>query len=847
MGCSLLLLISCQVPSPQKKEPLPAPIPSLSRQANSSPEAHDSERASPFLGIGYEAVDLGEQPIASITKAIRVLQTISGTSAEKAGIRPSDIILRYDGKTFNSIPKDDITQTFKNYVVNDKEVGQVFHLEIFRHETTVLGRRNAQTLPAGQLEVDKLSELIETQKPGEILRLTLKKEPVLKKITAILGKRPNRLTKAPPDNASLFPEYETYSDPYLELSQTLIRTLELEESYADLLKRYEEDEWWDDGFRLKRIRYIHRDPLKLPKIASDIAASLESHVNLQTQNFPQLMQAVAEMLDEPLATEAMAPPKVPSADGVQAHFSYIVAIAQQAQALRDEAFRQLSQEELAFLYESLLALPEKFAEHYSLDNKTAPPIFKKYQKVIELSHKIDFAPLLQSAQILGQLANPSWLHRFSIALRMWKPKPTPNLSGISGDVKFTGTTVVGNLVVGGEAATRYESDVAILIDLGGDDLYLNNAGAARHPQMPVAILIDFSGNDTYSATTPIAQGSGMLGSGFLIDQAGDDIYTGIQLSQGSAAMGTGTLIDWEGADQYQGQEFNQGFGLWGSGLLLDLNGNDVYRSHLFAQGVGAPKGIGLLLDRQGDDHYYALGKYKSSYNVEGLFRGSSQGYGIGFRNYASGGVGLLLDSQGKDRFRAGNFSQGGGYFFGLGILKNGGQEEDRYIGSRYTQGFSAHSAAGILIDEGGDDFYVGKVGAMQAAAWDLGSAALIDLSGNDTYDSLGWSLAQGAAENNGFALFVDMQGTDTYLTGKRHPPQNQYHGGASFSFFIDNGGEEDRYLEENGENAQIKVVGEYGIFVDLDQEVQEILEKKALPPLIVQSKEEKLEEAETGQ
>ena len=36
----------------------------------------------------------------------------------------------------------------------------------------------------------------------------------------------------------------------------------------------------------------------------------------------------------------------------------------------------------------------------------------------------------------------------------------------------------------------------------------------------------------------------------------------------------------------------------------------------------------------------------------------------------SGGVALLYDGGGKDRYEAGNFSQGGGYYFGIGMLSS---------------------------------------------------------------------------------------------------------------------------------------------------------------------------------
>ena len=45
---------------------------------------------------------------------------------------------------------------------------------------------------------------------------------------------------------------------------------------------------------------------------------------------------------------------------------------------------------------------------------------------------------------------------------------------------------------------------------------------------------------------------------------------------------------------------------------------------------------------------------------------------------------------------AGEFAQGSGYFFGLGVLRDSGGN-DRYLGRRYAQGSAAHQAIGVLF------------------------------------------------------------------------------------------------------------------------------------------------------
>ena len=209
-----------------------------------------------------------------------------------------------------------------------------------------------------------------------------------------------------------------------------------------------------------------------------------------------------------------------------------------------------------------------------------------------------------------------------------------------------------------------------------------------------------------------------------------------------------------------------------------------------------PCGLGLLSDQAGNDTYLATGQLPGSYGQAGVFSGFSQGFASGLRNHAAGGMAILLDAQGYDRLRAGNFSQGGAYYFALGLLYNGGDQGDEYVGSRYAQGFSAHSALGLLLEAGGNDVYRGEVGALQAAAWDLGAAMLWDQGGNDQYLSKGRFFSLAAAAHNGLAVLVDERGEDVYQfePGSRIAG-NDYHGGNSLSLFWDKQGQ-DRYQAE---------------------------------------------------
>ena len=241
------------------------------------------------------------------------------------------------------------------------------------------------------------------------------------------------------------------------------------------------------------------------------------------------------------------------------------------------------------------------------------------QTITTLSHKIDYPALITAALMVARLADEAWLHDFQSSMTTHANTAGISMPGVEGEILAVINTQAGKLIIGGQGPNRYDISSGMIIDLGGDDIYVNGAGNAESAGL--SVIIDLNGNDRYSATEPVSMGSGFLGVGMLIDLSGNDVYTGASFSQGCGIMGVGVLADFQGNDHYSGQEYNQGAGLWGLGLLLDFAGDDFYTAHLMAQGVGGPKGIGMLSDMTGNDHYSATGNIKSSYGTKGIFNG----------------------------------------------------------------------------------------------------------------------------------------------------------------------------------------------------------------------------------
>lgn len=374
----------------------------------------------------------------------------------------------------------------------------------------------------------------------------------------------------------------------------------------------------------------------------------------------------------------------------------------------------------------------------------------------------------------------------------------------AGDILFVQDTSIGKIVVGGTGTTYYYADAAVIIDLGGDDYYFNNAGSSNK-EISVSLCIDFSGDDTYQTDDPFTQGTGRFGIGILMDCRGNDQYLSKDFSQGACLFGVGLLLDNDGDDFYDGRVVNQGVGFFGAGLLSDTKGNDAYFSRQFAQGVGFTKGFGALTDADGNDYYFAGGVYPDFRDPEKSYQSMSQGIGMGIRPEetivgASGGLGILFDQKGCDTYHGDYFAQGSGYYFSFGLLYDR-DGNDRYYAGRYAQGAGIHSAIGLLKDTSGDDTYECTLGVSQGCGHDTGIGFLVDNYGDDTYRSK--TTSQGVGLEKGIGVLADFYGNDVYQAndnsqGVSFPSKTEEIRG--MGMLIDNQGNQDIFHETIAEN-----------------------------------------------
>ncbi len=293
----------------------------------------------------------------------------------------------------------------------------------------------------------------------------------------------------------------------------------------------------------------------------------------------------------------------------------------------------------------------------------------------------------------------------------------------------------------------YHDDVALIIDFGGNDTYLNNAGGSRLlpsaslPLTPLACrwvepvqqtigvhaagaLIDLDGDDTYAPQHGCGvAGGGNTGAGFLLDAAGNDTYVvpnepfcqfyNLGLGRGSCGAngggyrGIGFLLDGDGNDRYEGGAIgvNGGGYVGGMGFLFDLGGNDAYTAWSSGTNGGAHVlASGLLVDLSGNDIYQATS--------------------AGTNGGGDGGRGMLIDLAGNDVYDATHSGTNGGGNAALGptLAIAGAPREDILPGS------------GTLYDAEGDDSYTARFFGANGAGSRFSPGLLIDGAGQDAYD-----------------------------------------------------------------------------------------------------------------
>jgi hypothetical protein len=305
------------------------------------------------------------------------------------------------------------------------------------------------------------------------------------------------------------------------------------------------------------------------------------------------------------------------------------------------------------------------------------------------------------------------------------------------------------------------------------------------------ILIGGPGPDRYEDVDALA----------ILDPGGDDDYVFRHPADQIGRRGIQVIVDFLGDDLYQTEGVGgPGAGLLGIGILMDRAGNDRYcqglsplfrpRAHTKATLVQPdPEGVQTSLVP-----FPVLYGDPGRPDGEGVALDAGFAFGAGFL-----GIGVLVDEAGDDLYLGQKYAFGCGFWRGVGVLHDA-RGNDVYAAGLAALGAGINGAAGLLDDREGDDHFqcLGTFESAYSAGeeWDNGYMSsgigfgsswraearndkagpkptlgggiglVYDAAGNDAY--IGSSFGVAAAYAGGVGAIVDDAGNDTYFV-KRGP------------------------------------------------------------------------------
>jgi hypothetical protein len=761
-------------------------------------QAADGGRHGIGVGLGMHAGEIKHDEEA-FPRGLTVIGIEPGSPAEAAGLMVGDVIVAVDGNVFD-VPLDQVRARF-HAALNATEVGEAVALRIYRDNVERSTRVAGEATQDQAVWADPRGFAWE-QLPGTAVELTAER---VKKVFAV--EVPVVVAEGGADGAALAVGADftwtaeaawQHAAAEAAVVPALVKRYDAEEDLAKLRANFARLAGGGDVFRPRGVRQAFSEPFSTPAVARDFAGDALLADGAITPALALLdvanrhLGAVAEghavgptlPIDIHLIAGGDNAANINAAAILRTHLSAALSELERAFAALDESER-------AFLREHVATMAESFHNDIMLLRDPDRERLAKVERFVEQSARVDRRALIEAARYAA--AGVAALRNHGAEDSRLQPEVIES--------------EVGKIVIAGTGDDWHKEPAAVIVDLGGDDFYTAEAAG------PLSLIIDLAGDDAYQATFDYAQGAGLLGVSLLYDVSGNDRYVGQRFSQGTGVLGVGMLIDEAGDDVYRSQDFSQGMSYCGVGALIDRGGDDRYEAPRFAQALGLPGGLSWLIDEAGADSYYCKGRDLGAYGTPGIFAGWGQGCAVGFRGLASGGLAALVDGGGDDVYEAGNFSQGGGYYYGFGILRDLAGN-DRYLGARYGQGFAAHQAVGFFEDLSGDDVYFVRRGVGQSCSWDQTVTFFYEHAGDDVYSGGGFALA--ATAHNAIGVLVDFGGADTYQQhpGKARAHPNNYHLGGSLALLVDLGSDADRYPREGLNDAGVVHGDRHGFFVD---------------------------------
>lgn len=319
--------------------------------------ADDQYKENAFLGISHRVVDTSSFKQKTSGFGYLVDLVLNDTPADLMGLKAGDIIIGVDNNDLSQVEKAKRQRFLVNYI-QSKKMGDELRLLVLRKKQLIV-INNQYRLE----NMAELKDVIDQQNEDSELKLSINNKIDRLRLMALLGTRSTLSEDEVADNKTLFPNYESISDPFSELVLKSIKDNGLTKQYENLLQRFSKNELWDDGFRLNLIRYLHRDPLKTNSVIDIRMKELEEKIH--QDGLSANIQYLASWLDVPISASSLnisasvskpaltlqQYPQYPKTEDIAEHQHFIEKILSLAEQSRKQAFAKLTKQEIFFFEE----------------------------------------------------------------------------------------------------------------------------------------------------------------------------------------------------------------------------------------------------------------------------------------------------------------------------------------------------------------------------------------------------------------------------------------------------------------------------------------------------------------
>ncbi|MCH7651893.1 MAG: PDZ domain-containing protein, partial [Nitrospinae bacterium] len=424
---------------------------------------------------GWLGVTLQEGPplflkgADDLAPTLEVLKVFPHSSAERAGLLPGDIILATHGEQLSIGEENSLMMNF-NRRVQDTGAGDILRLKIKR----------------GGREMELPVELFPKPTTPVFIKPPRLEAPDL----------PDSLLYRILRSKNRLEDYAATVEEMRERTTEAVTTAVKGKTY--------------NPFRLQEVNTVLNQPMDLPLVAYGLTSTLRRNFIGGWLNSGGVIRWALQELDFKVAEKV--PGKKPA--DLQQLLDRLLAALARAGRLREEALAPLTSDEKDLLYRGIRHLMVDSLQPRDLTDEAALKNAPDISDFLNTALKVDMQKLLSASFNIARAIDLEmlleWkdnLDQFSLFHEGWIIEP-------KGDITYVYTRH-GLMIVGGTGDNVYEQDALLIVDLGGNDRYLNGAGASRIGH-PFSMVIDFSGDDVYLSGAGHAQGAGILGGGLLI-------------------------------------------------------------------------------------------------------------------------------------------------------------------------------------------------------------------------------------------------------------------------------------------------------------------------------------------